>query len=119
MKIGYIWVMVLAPVSGFVIGLVCLSEGFSVGLLALAVALLALGYLAWRQGYRAVRLELRPESLYIQPVDSGHPAKELPLSRIANYLRPRRPIIKYLSYNCTAVAGFASASACARPRPAS
>ncbi|WP_151087826.1 hypothetical protein [Hymenobacter baengnokdamensis] len=94
-KLGYIWLMVLAPVAGFVIGLVSLASGFSAGVVALAVALLAVGYLAWRRGYRAVRLELRPESLYIQPA-AGQPAQELPLARIANYLRPQEAYYQIL-----------------------
>ncbi|QKG51785.1 hypothetical protein [Hymenobacter sp. BRD67] len=95
-KIGYIWLMVLAPVAGFVIGLVSLTAAPNAGVLALALALLAIGYLAWRRGYRAVRLELRPESLHIQPAAAGQPAQELPLARIANYLRPQEAYYQIL-----------------------
>ena len=87
-SIGYIWLMVLAAAAGLVIALVSLTSAPSLPVLALAAALVALGYLAWRRGYRAVRLELRPGGLRSQPLAPGQPAQEVPLAHIANYLRP-------------------------------
>ncbi|MDO7845842.1 hypothetical protein Q5H92_05700 [Hymenobacter sp. M29] len=87
-RVGYFWLMVLASVAGLITGLINLVTQPSPPVLVLAAALLAVGYLAWQRGYRAVQLELGPRSLRIQPVALGQPAEELPLPRIANYLRP-------------------------------
>ncbi|MDO7852045.1 hypothetical protein [Hymenobacter convexus] len=87
-RVGYVWLMVLASVGGFVTALVNLLTQPRLPVLGLAAALLAVGYVAWQRGYRAVRLELGPRSLHVQPVAPGQPAEEVPLPRIANYLRP-------------------------------
>lgn len=95
-RIGYIWLMALAPVAGLVICLLsAFAEGSALGFL-LGLALLPVGYWAWRRGYRAVRLVLAPEHLRVLPVAPGQPAQDIPLSSIAGYLRPQESYYQIL-----------------------
>ncbi|MFD1469138.1 hypothetical protein ACFQ48_12965 [Hymenobacter caeli] len=95
-KVGYIWLMVLAPVAGLVLALLNLTAAPSAQGLVPAAALLALGYWAWQRGYRAVQLELRPDALRVRPAAPGRPAQDVPLPRIANYLRPQESYYQIL-----------------------
>jgi hypothetical protein len=95
-KLGYIWLMILAPMAGLVIGLIAILDQPRLPVLVLAAGLLALGYWAWRRGYQAVRLELRPQVLHMQPLAPGQPAQEIPLASIANYLRPQEAYYQIL-----------------------
>lgn len=94
--IGYIWLMALAPVAGLVICLLsAFAKGSALGFL-LGLALLPVGYWAWRRGYRAVRLVLAPEHLRVLPVAPGQPAQDILLSSIAGYLRPQESYYQIL-----------------------
>ncbi|QKG55712.1 hypothetical protein GKZ68_03075 [Hymenobacter sp. BRD128] len=95
-RIGHIWLMVLALTAGLVIGLLSVFAGASALGLLLALGLLATGYWAWRRGYQAVQLVLTPECLRVLPPAPGAPVEDIPLSRIANYLRPREAYYQIL-----------------------
>ena len=95
-KTGYIWLMVLLPTAGLVLAAVNLADHPSLAVLALAAVLVALGYWAWRRGYNFVQLALLPGALRIRPQAAGQPVEDIPLARIANYLRPQETYYQVL-----------------------
>lgn len=95
-NIGYIWLLVLLPTAGLALWLVSLVGQPNALVLAVAAALVASGYWAWRRAYQFVRLELLPGTLRIQFQNPAQPSQDIPLDSIANYLRPQETYYRVL-----------------------